>query len=138
MDDEKTKPIDTDIEDSNPNAAGPQGLEGGMGISSERKGPDGGTDGTQATFGVEADAEADAEAALSGLVSATGPEMDDTQQEATQDWRDDQTPARPAHDVSVDPAGDSDADTAGDIEENTAEVPGHEFDPAKNPGHSHG
>jgi hypothetical protein len=48
---EEHKPIETDIADSNPNAAGPHGLEGHMGISSERPGPrredpDAGVEGT--------------------------------------------------------------------------------------------
>jgi hypothetical protein len=43
----------TDLRDSNPNAGGPEGAEGGMGISSERVGPTGGggegTDGEKDT-----------------------------------------------------------------------------------------
>ena len=34
-------PIETDIRDSDPNADSPQGLAGGMGVSSERVGPTG-------------------------------------------------------------------------------------------------
>ncbi len=56
---------------------------------------------------------------------AEGPEMDDRQQVATQEWRDDQ----PAANVGPVPAGD---------EENPATVPAHDFDRTKNPGHSHG
>ncbi len=37
---EKERP-DTDIRDSNPNANGPDGAAGGMGVSSERTGPTG-------------------------------------------------------------------------------------------------
>jgi hypothetical protein len=37
---EKQQP-DTDIRDSNPNANGPDGAAGGMGVSSERTGPTG-------------------------------------------------------------------------------------------------
>jgi hypothetical protein len=41
----------TDVRDSNPNAGGPDGAEGGMGISSERVGPTGG--GGEGTDGVK-------------------------------------------------------------------------------------
>ncbi|HZJ05601.1 MAG TPA: hypothetical protein VFD59_09045 [Nocardioidaceae bacterium] len=106
MDSEKNEPIETEVEDSNPNAAGPQGLRGGMGVSSERTGQQDETEGTKSTSG-EAET-------LPQQEPAHGPEMDDTQQEATQGWRDEQEAA------------------------NTAEVPSHDFDPSRNPGHSHG
>ncbi|MDP3894883.1 hypothetical protein [Nocardioides sp.] len=41
----------TDIRESDANASGPQGLAGGMGVSSERVGPVG-DEGTEATHGV--------------------------------------------------------------------------------------
>ena len=46
---EKDQP-DTDIRDSNPNANGPDGAAGGMGVSSERTGPTG--PGQESTDGV--------------------------------------------------------------------------------------
>lgn len=39
--DENPEPVDTELKESTPNAGGPQGLEGGMGVSSERVGPSG-------------------------------------------------------------------------------------------------
>jgi hypothetical protein len=178
---------ESDARESNPNAAGPQGLRGDMGVSSERTGPFGGTeqesadDGVQGTGsrgtaarntegtmsterkhpeepaegrddldqpGAEGTSSQSPEGASStgGASSegANGPEMDDLQQDATQEWRDEQPPAG-SHSASNPSAGnDPEADdgepsidrTVG--ESNTAEVPSHEFDPSKNPGHSHG
>lgn len=82
---------------SNPNAAGSRGLEGDMGVSSERPAEDAaGVEGTgsvgSATSGTD------------GHNPTTG------------------GPANPPSDEA----------------ENPAEVPSHESDPAKNPGHSHG
>ena len=98
-----------EVQESNPNAAGPLGLSGGMGVSSERTGPLGddpavagvqgtGSHGTAAegTDGVSDTSRAD-------VPDAPGPEMDRTVGEA-----------------------------------NTAEAPAHESDPLRNPGHSHG
>lgn len=165
---------DTDPRDSNPNAAGPQGLRGDMGVSSERTGPAGGTEDESADEGVQGtgttgsatentegtmsterkhteepaegsrdvgtpgadsapsqpdESTADEDPSISGSVAgADGPEMDDTQQRATQEWRDGQ----PA-------AGDDKGEINRTVgESNTAEVPSHEFDRTKNPGHSHG
>ena len=81
----------TEVEASNPNAAGPQGSSGDMGVSSERTGPDDGDQGA----GVEG--------------------TDGTRSTARDD----------------DP-------TPGGVEANTAELPDHDFDPKRNPGHSHG
>lgn len=120
--DDKTEPIETHIEDSNPSSTGPQGLKGDLGISSERKGPDGSTHGTQATFG----GAAGSGTGDSHLARANGPEMDDAQQEATQGWRDDQPQASP------------DGHNDGEPERNPSELPAQDFDPSKNPGHSHG
>ena len=165
----------TDPRDSNPNAAGPQGLRGGMGVSSERTGPFGGseeesadeavegtgttgsatenTEGTMSTERKHAEepAEGSRDVGTPGADSspsqsedgtsdegstedsddpegAHGPEMDDTQQRATQEWRDGQ----PA-------ASDDDGEINRTVgESNTAEVPSHPFDRTKNPGHSHG
>jgi hypothetical protein len=142
----------TEPRESNPNAAGPKGLQGGMGVSSERTGPFGGDDpadeGIQGT-GTRGSAAENTEGTMSterqhaedpaegrddlDQPGADGPEMDDTQQQATQEWRDGQDPA-------ADPEASEDEAsidrTVG--ESNTAEVPSHEFDPSKNPGHSHG
>lgn len=191
---------ETDPRESNPNAAGPDGLRGDMGISSERTGPGGGeepedrgiqgtgtrgsaagnTEGTmtterqhpeepaegrrdidapgadstssQGTTGAAsggasggAPGGASGEAAGEATGGADGPEMDDTQQRATQGWRDDQPPANDTNDTAEDTHEDTAEDTPGDTgvdrtvgESNTAEVPGQDFDRSKNPGHSHG
>jgi hypothetical protein len=121
-----------EAEAGNPNAASSAGLEGDMGISSERTGP---TDETGTAglgdlddFDMRAVGTARGRTHGSTPTSTTagdtaevrsevhGPEMDDTQQAATQEWRD----GRPA-------AG----------EENTADVPSHRLS-NKNPGHSGG
>ena len=56
---------DTDIRDSTPNANGPDGAAGGMGVSSERVGPTGpgqdSTDGFRETSQLDATDDADAE-----------------------------------------------------------------------------
>jgi hypothetical protein len=56
---------DTDIRDSTPNANGPAGAAGGMGVSSERVGPTGpgqdSTDGIRETSQLDATEDADAE-----------------------------------------------------------------------------
>jgi len=139
------------VVESNPNAAGPQSLEGGMGISSERTGPDGpvrtattgiegtGTVGTSTTraegsmnssasnTGSSSESEPDAtdERAHSEM-PAEGPEMDEGQNDAQDEWRD-QRP--PAEEKGIDR-------TVG--EDNSADVPSHSSDPKSNPGHSHG
>lgn len=159
---------DTDPRESNPNAAGPQGLRGDMGVSSERTGPFGGSEEESADAGVQGTgshgsaaentegtmsterqhpqepAEGRRDVGTEGADSpsgesqggtsdeepegAHGPEMDDTQQQATQEWRDGQ----PA-------AGDDKGEINRTVgESNTAQVPSHEFDRTKNPGHSHG
>ncbi len=142
-------PLDTGIEESNPNAAGPQGLRGDMGISSERTGPlegatpetaDGGVQGTgsrgtaaKSTEGTM-DTTSNQGGAQHAQEPAEGPEMDDNQQEAAQNWRDTQTAAGSTDDDDEDePSVDR---TVG--ESNTAEVPSHDSDPERNPGHSHG
>jgi hypothetical protein len=215
---------DTDPRESNPNASGPQGLKGDMGISSERTGPfgseepaDQGVEGTgshgsaaektEGTMSTERQhpqdpAEGARDIGGSGADSApspdgpggaqaggtessssegteesddeehpdnttvrlrdpNGPEMDDTQQDATQGWRDGQEPAGAASpsgagthrsgastdqrpDVSQ--AESTDTEMSDDEpyvdrtvgEANTAEVPSQDFDRTRNPGHSHG
>jgi hypothetical protein len=142
--------VDTDISDSNPNAAGREGLRGDMGISSERTGPQGdnpadsgvqgtGSHGTAAadTDGVSNTSRAshDEPGGPGGSAPGNqGPEMDETQQRATQEWRDN----LPEADEDEPPPGPGTGidRTAG--EANTAEVPSQQNDPRKNPGHSHG
>lgn len=58
-----SEPHETDIRDSTPNANGPDGAAGEMGVSSERTGPTGpgqyGTDGVRPTAREERDPDAD-------------------------------------------------------------------------------
>ena len=151
---------ETDPRESNPNAGGPEGLQGDMGISSERTGPFGGddptdegiqgtgshgssaenTDGTMSTERQHAEDAEDAEDAASppGSGAADGPEMDHTQQQATQEWRDRQPAADQATSTDTEIADDEPSVDRTVGESNTADVPGQDFDPTKNPGHSHG
>lgn len=119
---------------SNPNAAGPQGLAGDMGVSSERTGPGGPGDtaaegiegtGTVGTATERTEGTMDTERQHTDL-PAEGPEMDEGQNEAQEDWREDKPEA--GHDQVDRTVG----------ENNTAEVPSHPSDPKDNPGHSHG
>jgi hypothetical protein len=121
--------------ESNPNASGPEGLRGDMGVSSERTGPDSesakrnpeeGT-GTKGSAVAETHGTKDTSPAAAG-----GPGMDDDQQRATDEWRDELPPGT---------EGQGKQSTGIDRtvgEHNLAEVPSHENDPRKNPGHSHG
>lgn len=136
------EPEGTEIEDSNPNAAGPQGLRGDMGVSSERSGAQGGIQGTgirgtsaRSTEGKLSTSGDDEDVRAHPQDPAEGPEMDDTQQEATQGWRDEQ-PAASGKDTADSDDEDTIDRTVG--ESNTAQVPGQDFDPGRNPGHSHG
>lgn len=92
---------------SNPNSSGPRGLEGGMGVSSERVGPTGpgphSTDGTRRT------------------APAGEPLSEEVEDGPMQDRPDEPPEQQP-----------------GNVEENPAGLGPHEFDPARNPGHSHG
>ncbi|MGI8522857.1 MAG: hypothetical protein ACR2K3_06045 [Nocardioides sp.] len=53
---------ETELRDSQPNASGPEGAAGGMGVSSERVGPTGpgqeGTDGERSTHPLDVDSDA--------------------------------------------------------------------------------
>ncbi len=102
--------IETDIEESTPNAAGPERAEGDMGISSERPGSDlSGIEGTGST--------GDSVTATTGTGDLSPHEVEPVDPA--------QRPRRDGVDEEPEPVPDND-------------VPPHEFDPAKNPGHSHG
>lgn len=122
---------DTGAEDSNPGSGGPEGLAGDLGISSERAGADLPED-TVAGTGSVGSATTRTDGTTEYSAGADGPEMDDTQQEATQSWRDEQPPV---DDSGVEFSTGIDR-TVG--ESNPAEVPSQTNDPGKNPGHSHG
>ena len=109
-----------DVQESNPNAAGPQGLSGGMGLSSERTGPLGddpavaGVQGTGSHGTAAEGTDGVSDTSRAEVTDAPGPEVDD---------------GGPSRATGIDR-------TVG--EANTAEAPAHESDPLRNPGHSHG
>lgn len=150
---------ETDPRESNPNAGGPEGLQGDMGVSSERTGPFGGddpaddgiqgtgshgsaaenTDGTMSTERQQAEDPAEGAPDIDdGSRAADGPEMDHTQQQATQEWRDQQPPADQATSTDTELSDDEPSVDRTVGESNTAEVSSQDFDRTKNPGHSHG
>jgi hypothetical protein len=108
---------ETDPRESNPTAAGPEGLEGEMGVSSERTGPDGGSDPTDE--GIQG----------TGTVGTARTGTDGEQS----------TSRRRSDEVVTEPGSDETAGSSPEGEEaNTADVPSQDFDPSRNPGHSHG
>jgi hypothetical protein len=126
-----------EAEAGNPNAASSAGLAGDMGISSERTGPadETGTAGLGGLDRFDTRTVGTAKGRTHGsaptsMPSASaspevhGPEMDDTQQQAAQEWRDGQ----PA-------AGDAPEGRAGEPQPD--DVPSHKLS-NKNPGHSGG
>ena len=137
---------ETDVRESDPNASGPQGLTGDMGISSERTGPEGsapadtgvqstGTHGTAAegTYGVS-NTERDDD--LAAAEEATEPDDPMAHATAVSDWREQRHAERRSADDADGKFSTGIDRTAG--ESNPAEVPPQEFDRTKNPGHSHG
>jgi len=113
VEDEKRTSAETDIEDSNPNAAGPHGLRGDMGVSSERTGP------------------------LDGSVQPTGEDVQGTGSRGTAAANTEGTVSTSGADETVRQQPQDPADGP-ESESNTAEAPSHDFDPSRNPGHSHG
>ncbi len=111
--DQKETP-ETDQADSNPNAAGPQGLQGDMGISSER---------TQAPHDER---------------QPMAPDPDDESVEGTGSLA--STVGSTDGATPVDPTDHDDDPSAVPPEEpQPDEVRNkHQFDPSRNPGHSHG
>lgn len=112
MSDETHDKIETDLEDSSPNAAGPRRAEGDMGVSSERSGADlSGIEGTGST--------GDSVRASTGRVDTRpgsgGPATPDPAQRPRRDGVDEDPEPHPDNDVRP-----------------------HDSDPARNPGHSHG
>ena len=107
--------------EANPNAGGPQRLQGDMGVSSERPGPLGGDRGTDR--GIEGTGTTFSTAATTSGEMETFPGGTDLPES---------TEERPA-DEGRGPGVDR---TVG--EDNTAEVPPQAHDPKRNPGHSHG
>ena len=132
---------ETEPRDSNPNAAGPQGLRGDMGVSSERTGPFGGSEEESADAGVEGTgSHGSAATSTEGTMSTERAHSEDPAEGRT----DLDQPGADSTSSQDSDAGDPEApDDEASIdrtvgESNTAEVPAHDFDPSKNPGHSHG
>jgi hypothetical protein len=146
---------DTDIRESNPSSAGPQGLQGDLGISSERTGPlgdspaDRGIEGTgsHGTAPHETDGVFETERGSIGDVPREHPQEpaegeDPDADDAPEPER--TSPEDPAE--GADPDADRAAERAADptdtgIDRTVGEVNPdpvrnkHEFDPARNPGH---
>lgn len=117
-------PIETGVGDSNPSADSSAGLEGDMGISSGRTGPESGSD--SATTGVEGTG------TVGSSLGSTDGTVDTTPGPVPEEGRPDEQP-EDDEDNTLSTGIDR---TVG--EDNPAEVPKHEFDPKRNPGHSNG
>lgn len=131
------RPADTEVEESNPNASGPQGLEGGMGVSSERTGPDRGRD--SAVGGIEGTGSVgSATDSSEGTMDSSPGGEGETARQHPQDPAEgpDMDEAEGSEDTEAEEGKPSIDRTVG--ESNPAEVPEHDFDPTRNPGHSHG
>jgi hypothetical protein len=142
---------DTDVRDSNPSGAGPHGLEGDLGISSERTGPAGadpadegvegtgshgtaarGTDGVFDTSRAAVEPDAPREHPQQ---PAEGPDEGDGPDEQRSSPHDPAEGADDPDEVSDETSRASGVDrTVGEPKPDP--VRKHEFDPARNPGHS--
>jgi hypothetical protein len=134
---------DTDIRESNPSSGGPEGLQGDLGVSSERTGPlgdspaDRGIEGTgsHGTAAHETDGVFATERGDGGDVPREHP-----QQPAEGEDVDDDDAAEPERSSPEDPAEGADPTDTG-IDRTVGEpkpepvANKHEFDPARNPGH---
>jgi hypothetical protein len=113
--------------ESHPNAGGPAGLAGDMGISSEREGPFEGIEGT---------------GSLASVQHSTDGESPPTPVPDELGKADESDPSGSAQgEPTADVGGDGDASPASGVDRTVGEVrPGHvankhRFDPSKNPGH---
>lgn len=83
---DRFKKADTDVKDSNPSGGGPGGLEGDLGISSERTGPasetGSATEGIEGTGTVGSSTDSTDGTTTYSDAEPTGPEMDETQNPA--------------------------------------------------------
>jgi hypothetical protein len=112
--------------ESHPNAGGPEGLAGDMGISSEREGPFEGIEGMGSQVSTQ------------GATEGESPTFDDTDQQETLD---DPTPGSAADSVDLDkpdqtsPATGVDR-TVGEVQPDPVRDEDKQtFDPSRNPGH---
>ncbi|HET7387542.1 MAG TPA: hypothetical protein VFJ19_12850 [Nocardioidaceae bacterium] len=118
---DRAAPIETDHADSNPNAASSEGLEGDMGLSSERADDFEGIESTGT------------QKSSLGRAEGSSPTQVDVP--------DDPEAERLEPDEDVEEGGGAMPGSGVDRtvgESNPARVPSHRSDPAKNPGHSHG
>lgn len=150
---------ETDVRESNPSGSGPQGLEGDLGISSERTGPEGAS--APANEGIEGTgSHGSAPQSTDGTFETTrGTTRDQSEvprehpQEPSEgsEAPGTETPDAPERTSTEDPAeGPDDPEKDGENrsrasgvdrtvgEDNPAAVRKHPFDPTKNPGHSGG
>ena len=143
---------ETDVRESNPNGAGPRGLEGDLGISSERTGPDGAAPADQGIEGTGS--HGSAPQATDGTMDTTRDQSEvprEHPQEPSEGSEDPGTTDAPERTSTEEPAeGPDDPEKVGDNrsratgidrtvgEGNSATVRSHPFDPTKNPGHSGG
>jgi hypothetical protein len=144
----------TDVRDSNPSGAGPGGLEGDLGISSERPGPEGanpagrGIEGTGSHGSAPQGTDGTFETARAAAPSATEVPREHPQEPAEGDDPGAAQPSGPERTSTEDPAeGPDDPEKDGENrsratgidrtvgEDNSAQVRKHPFDPSKNPGH---
>jgi len=149
---------ETDVRESNPNGSGPEGLEGDLGISSERTGPEGAAPLDQGIEGTGS--HGSAPQSTDGTFETTrGTTRDQSEvprehpQEPSEgsEGPGTETQDAPARTSTEDPAeGPDDPEKDGENrsrasgidrtvgEDNPAAVRKHSFDPTKNPGHSGG
>ncbi len=145
MPEEAREHDETGVQESNPNATGPHRLTGGMGVSSERTGPDGPD---PADTGVQGTGTHGSAAHTTDGLSNTSREavIEETDETGEQDpmahaehvaeWREQRHAKRRSAEDDDGRFGTGIDRTVG--ESNTAEVPPQPFDRTKNPGHSHG
>ncbi len=108
--------------ESHPNAGGPQGLAGDMGVSSERTGPFEGVEGTGTSASAQGRTDGETTTVPEGELDHPGQPVSEVDAEETPQDKPDETAA--ATDVDR---------TVGEVQPDP--VRSHEFDPSRNPGH---
>jgi hypothetical protein len=121
--DRQQEPPETVNRESHPNAGGPEGLAGDMGISSERHGPFDGIEGTGSRASAVASTDGESPTDLDPPQGPTPPE----QSPATEGEPEPDKPDKTAPATGVDR-------TVGEVQPDPVEHH-HPFDPGKNPRH---
>lgn len=128
----------------NPSAESPEHLAGDLGISSERRGPFEGIDGTgtagTAVGHTDGTLETHPEVTSSSQPGETHPQ-DPAEGPDDEPGQNGDAPRVHPQDPAEGPDDDRAAEQSrvwGTAEENAADVPGQRLDPERNPGHSHG